>query len=236
MKKQPKIKAVIFDMDGVIVDSMPLLYKAWSELMKEEHGVKFSRKFFYEEISGRRAPEAIEYILKKKPDKKFLKDFNKIKAKYYKKHLRKNLKETKGIIKFLQYLKKENIKIGLATSSYKKEAEYILKKVKADKYFDYMVTAEKVKKSKPEPEVFLKAAKGLKIKPENCVVVEDAPLGVMAGKKAKMTVIGLMAYHNKKILRGADFYTKDFTKKKLYKFIDAGVSYRQEPDKEKRNQ
>ncbi|MBU0670674.1 HAD family phosphatase, partial [Patescibacteria group bacterium] len=77
MKNQLKIKAVIFDMDGVIVDTMPLLYKAWSELMQDEFGIKFSRKFFYEEISGRRAPEAIEYILKEKPDKNFLKDFNK---------------------------------------------------------------------------------------------------------------------------------------------------------------
>jgi beta-phosphoglucomutase len=108
--------------------------------------------------------------------------------------------------KILQFLKENNIPIALGSAS--KNAQPILEKVGLLHYFDTIVDGNNVTKAKPDPEVFLLAAKQLGVKPEDCVVFEDAVAGVEAANAAKMISIGI---GDKKVLFEAQFNFTDFT-------------------------
>ena len=101
-------------------------------------------------------------------------------------------------------LKKSNYKVAIGSSS--KNAGTILERIGYDKFFDAVVDGTKITNSKPDPEVFLKAAEELGISPENCVVVEDAHAGIEAARKANMKTIGI---GNKQVLFNADFVIPD---------------------------
>ena len=99
-----KIKAVIFDMDGVLADTMPLLFLAWKKTINEIYGKTFSKKFFIEKVSARRAPEALAFILKKKVSEAEAEKVQKIKAEYFKELFQKDMKEIVGVKKYLQFI------------------------------------------------------------------------------------------------------------------------------------
>ncbi|MBU0732147.1 HAD family phosphatase [Patescibacteria group bacterium] len=230
MKNQPKIKAVIFDMDGVLADNIPFHFLAWQKTLKDEYGIHLTKKFFFKYLNARRGYELIRVVIGKVVSPKKGRSIIQKKDEHYRK-IYTNKKPVDGLVGFLKYLKKKKIKIALATSAHKGNADFILDGFKIKKYFDVVVTAEKIKKSKPDPEIFLLAANKLKTKPANCLVVEDAPLGVRSGKKAGMRVAGMLTQHTKKDLAQADLYISNYNQKKLYTFIDAGASYRPGPYK-----
>ena len=229
-----KIEAVIFDMDGVLADNIPYHFLAWQKTLKEEYGIHLTKKFFLKYLNARRGYELIRVVIGKMVSPKKGRSIIQKKDEYYRK-IYTNKKPVDGLVVFLKYLKKKNIKIALATSAHKGNTDFILDGFKIRKYFDAVVTAEKVKKSKPDPEIFLLAARKLKKRPQNCVIVEDAPLGVRAGKKAGMTVIGMLTQHTKKDLARADLYISNYKQKKLYSFIDAGAAYILEPSKQRKS-
>lgn len=235
MKNQPGIRAVIFDMDGVLADNIPYHFLAWKKTLKDEYGVNITKKFFFNYLNARRGYELIRVVLGKVLPRRKARSIIAKKDKLYREIYEKDRKPVEGLADFLKYLKSKNIKIALATSAHKGNTDFILDGLKIRKYFDGIVTAEKIEKSKPDPEIFFLAAKKIREKPENCVVVEDAPLGVRAGKRAGMTVIGLLTQHTKKDLARADFYVSNYKQKKLYSFIDAGGACRPGPCRWKRS-
>jgi HAD superfamily hydrolase (TIGR01509 family) len=112
------------------------------------------------------------------------------------------------------------IKLAVASSSHKRMIEYVLKKLEIIDFFDSIVGAEDIDRSKPDPEIFLMSAKRLNVKPEECIVVEDSKLGVEAAKKAGMKCLG---YFNpssgKQDLSKADFVADDFCKLDIQKLL-----------------
>ena len=202
-------KGFIFDLDGVIVDTAKYHYLAWKKLANSI-GVDFTEKQ-NEQLKGVSRVKSLEKILAW-GNKKLTKDqFKELMAKKNEDYLSYIAKMDENEIlpdvkKILGYLIKHKQPIALGSAS--KNAVEILKKVNLYDKFDCIVDGNSVSKAKPDPEVFLIAAKSLKIDPENAVVFEDAVAGIQAANTAKMTSVGI---GNKEILWEADFVFKDFT-------------------------
>jgi len=191
------IKAVIFDLDGVIVTTDDYHYEAW-KMIADEENIYFD-KVINERLRGVSRMESLEIILEKSLKKYNSKEKDKLaekKNEYYK-TLLKNLSTRDilpGVIKLLEILKEKNIKTAIGSSS--KNTMMILNKIEMINYFDVIVDGTMIRESKPNPEVFIKAANLLEIPYDNCLVIEDADAGVKAAKNAGMKVLGVGSAKN----------------------------------------
>ncbi len=186
------MKAVIFDLDGVIVDTAKYHYLAWSNLAKEL-GFTFTLED-NERLKGVSRVRSLEILLEigniTLSEEEFIKYASKKNEEYL--ILIEQLTPNDilpGVQKFITKLKENNFLISLGSAS--KNAVFILDHLALTSSFDVIVDGTNVSKAKPDPEVFLTAAKLLKVQPQECVVFEDAVAGVEAGKNASMRVIGV---------------------------------------------
>ncbi len=190
-----EIKAVIFDMDGVLIDSEPLWRKAMIEgfasigvLITEEDCKK---------TTGNRLKEVVEYWFEKLNILDFLP--TEIEHRIINtlvKLINKEGKAISGVIEVINFCNNKNIKIGLATSSSNQLMEAVLEKLKLKNTFKSSISAENMEYGKPHPEVFLICASQLQISPLECIVIEDSINGVIAAKAAFMRVIALPEQEN----------------------------------------
>ena len=186
------IKACIFDLDGVIVDTAKYHYIAWKQLCNDE-GFDFS-EHDNEELKGISRVESLEILLNKgkitaTPEQKnnMLQKKNNLYVSFISK-----MNDTEllpGVVDFLKSCRLHNIKIVLGSAS--KNARMILDKTNLTPYFDAIIDGNSTSKSKPNPEVFLMGARAVGEQPENCVVFEDAIAGVEAAITAGMKAIGI---------------------------------------------
>ena len=188
------IKAVIFDMDGVIVDSEPINYEV-IRITFEKAGVKISKKEFIEEwiVKGTGSREAI----KRHNIKMSFEDLQKIKKKIYLDILKRKVKLKPNAKRTIINLHKK-YKLALASQGHRYNVDIIVKKFKLRKFFQAIIGKQNVNKGKPNPEIFLKASKELKVKPEECLVIEDTEKGIIAAKRAGMVCIAVPATWTKK--------------------------------------
>ncbi len=199
----------IFDLDGVIVDTAKYHYLAWKKLANEL-GFEFTieQNELFKGVSRKRCLEILLEIGDIKATQEQFDTWMVEKNEDYLAYIDK-MDESEilpDVQKILKFLKENNIQIALGSAS--KNAKPILEKVKLLGYFDFIVDGNSVTKAKPDPEVFLIAAKNMNIAPENCIVFEDAVAGIEAANNAKMTSIGI---GEEKILKEANFNFNDFT-------------------------
>ncbi|WP_432401925.1 HAD family hydrolase [Wukongibacter sp. M2B1] len=183
------IKAVIFDLDGTIVDSMWIWksidieylakrgYELPEDLQKAIEGKSFTETAIYFKQTFNLS-DTIEEIKE---------EWNDMAYDFY-----RNRIDLKGGVKeFIELIKSKEIKLGLGTSNSRELAVEVLKKHDIYKHFDTIRTSCEVEKGKPHPHIFLKAAEDLKVKPDECIVFEDTYAGVLAAKRAGMRVIAI---------------------------------------------
>ena len=190
-----EIKAVIFDMDGVLIDSEPLWRKAMIEgfasigvLITEEDCKK---------TTGNRLKEVVEYWFEKLNILDFLPtEIEHRIINMLVKLINNEGKAISGVIEVINFCKNKNIKIGLATSSSNQLMEAVLEKLNLKNTFKSSISAENMEYGKPHPEVFLSCASQLQISPLECIVIEDSINGVIAAKAAFMRVIALPEQEN----------------------------------------
>ena len=190
--------AIIFDMDGVIIDSSTVVEKVWSEWAMEN---KIPWENVKNYIHGKRtvetirqfAPELDEEAVVKTIEDKQAEDIN-------------NICIGKGVIDFLEITK--NCIWAIVTSNTRTAALNKLKIVQFNPP-DVLITGDDVRNGKPSPEGYLMAASTIGVAPENCVVVEDSPVGIEAGKSAGMYVIAVKTTHGETFLRNADMIVDD---------------------------
>ena len=189
------IKAVIFDLDGVLVTTDEMHYMAWSRLAKEIGISNFTKEDNIRQ-RGISRMASLEIVLEKS-DKTFTdeekQELADRKNGYYCEMLNSLTPKDvlDGATEFLKFLKSKNIKTAVGSAS--KNAPVILEKTGLLEYLDGICCGLDVTKSKPDPEVFLKAAEKLCEKPEDCLVVEDAHAGVMAAKNGGMYALAVGA-------------------------------------------
>ena len=208
-----EIKAAIFDLDGTLVDSMWVWKVVDADYVERYHLQE--PEGFYKAIEGMSFTETAQYYLDVFPQLNCTLD--EVKQEWL--DMVYDLYRTKvplkpGVKEFLQYLKDQGIRIGIATSNVTELAEMVLEAQGVLAYFDSICSACDLKAGKPSPDVYLKAAEMLQVSPENCMVFEDVPNGILAGKRAGMQVCTVQddfsetLWEEKKKL--ADYSIKDY--------------------------
>jgi beta-phosphoglucomutase len=196
------LKACIFDLDGVIVDTAVYHYKAWRRLANQL-GFDFTEEQ-NEELKGISRVESLKIILNwgsVRKSEEEMQELATLKNTWYVEMITKMRPNDilPGAKEFLDLVKANNYLTALGSAS--KNSETILKQIGLTHMFDALVDGTKVTKSKPNPEVFLVGAQELGVKPEECVVFEDAIAGVQAAKAGKMKTVGI---GKADVLSGAD--------------------------------
>lgn len=196
------VKAIIFDMDGVITNTMPDHYKAWNAV--------FGRLGFHLshlEVYSREGQPGIMsvqelFMAKKIPlNKRKARLVLERKEKLFKRIVRQRF--IRGSRRFLRSLHRRQFKLALVTGTSRREAYRILPEY-LFRLFDVVVTGNDVKEGKPHPEPFLKALGELSCKPKEVVVIENAPFGIQSAKKAGLKCLALETSLHRRYLRGAD--------------------------------
>ena len=184
------IKAVLFDLDGTLVDSM-WIWKSVDEEYFEKKGLVLSSDeidSFQQELEGMGFTETAVFFKKRFGIEDSLEE---IKAAWISMATEKYCNEVPlkdGVKEFLEYLKEQQIPSAICSSNSIELIKMVLKAHEIDNYFTKMITCCDVSASKPAPDVYLAAAKALNVSPENCLVFEDVPMGILAGKNAGMRV------------------------------------------------
>jgi beta-phosphoglucomutase len=202
--------AVIFDMDGVLLDSGAHHRDAW-RLLLEELGVTPAPDFWRCTL-GRPAEEAVPLLLERAvaPDEAVA--LARRKREHYGRLAARGMQPIAGAPAFVASLARRGVRRAVATSASRHDAETLLREIGVREHFEVVVTAEDVRWGKPNPEVFLRAAAGLGWPPKGCLVFEDAVVGVHAACNAGMRVIGLTTAHTARELlaAGAERAIPDF--------------------------
>lgn len=208
------LQAIIFDLDGVIVDSHPLHQQAWKTFFRSlgkevpDHQLSFV-------LEGRKREDILRH---------FLGDLSEDQVKYYgarKEALFRDsgqeLKTIQGLPEFLDRLEAAALSLALASSASRSRALYTLERLDLKRRFRVIVTGDDVAKGKPDPAIFHLAAQGLNVAPENIMVCEDAVCGVAAAKEAGMKCLAIAANGRGPLLKkaGADCVIPDFTSARL---------------------
>lgn len=215
------IKAFIFDLDGVIVDTAKYHFLAWQKLA-QELGIEFTPEH-NEQLKGVSRVRSLDIILELGGVEASQEDKNKWLVQKNEEYLSYlvDMDESEllpGVLPVLKYLKENNQLIALGSAS--KNARPILEKTGIMPFFDAIVDGNDVSNAKPDPEVFLRAAKLLKATNENAIVFEDSVAGIQAANTAKMTSIGI---GDATILHEAQYIFEDFTYID-FAFIDALIN------------
>ncbi len=198
-------------MDGVIVESENAHITAEQQTFLK-YGVKISAEELHRYTGTTAKAMFTALIAKYRLTTTFEKMTNE-KEKILFKLLEQETEPTKGVISLMQELKLRGIKLAVGSSSTRKLIDFVLKKLNITSLFDCIVAAEDVAHSKPDPEIFLKAAARLGTNPSQCLVIEDAALGVEAAKRAGMKCIGYRNPHSgDQDLSRADITIDDFSK------------------------
>ena len=201
----PEIKAVLFDMDGVILVSMQQHLEAWQHAFRKYNVYIDPQEFFH--LEGRGVKSVVEDLsVKYGIDPALAPQLMKSKIRYYDSIYKAEFYD--GFIPLLDFLSGQHMKLAIVTGGGRDRVQRLI-----DEYFrgvfDAVITSDDVQHTKPYPEPYLKAAEKLKVAPANCVVIENAPLGIRSAKRAGMHVIAIETTLDRQFLKEADQITKD---------------------------
>jgi beta-phosphoglucomutase len=188
-----KYKAVLLDMDGVIVDSEPLHVAAFQATLKN-YGHELSEEDYKNHFAGKTDEAGFRQYFQFVNESADINVIMDAKAKKYLELAGDQLVPYPGIVSLIRELATQ-VPLALVTGSLKAEADVALRTFAIADCFSVLVTAEDIQNSKPNPEGYLKAARLLAVNPNDCVVVEDSPSGVKAAHSAKIDCIAITNTH-----------------------------------------
>jgi beta-phosphoglucomutase family hydrolase len=196
--------AVIFDMDGVLIDNARYHERAFAEYFSR-YGTTLAPEMF-----GRGNEELMVELF---PDESMERhrELADGKEAYYRQIYEPHIKPVDGLVELLEELKRNDIPVAVGSSAPLENIDFVLDKLRIRNYFDAVVIAAMVKKAKPAPDIYLKSAELLNVSPENCIVFEDALAGIKAARAAGMKVVGVATSLPVERLSGTDRVINDFT-------------------------
>ena len=198
-----RTRGVIFDMDGVLVDTGEFHRRSWWDLAAREKWEHYTDEFFLSTF-GMQNAQIIPRILGRPVGPEVIREMSEWKEARYRELITGKLELLLGVLELLRDLKAHGFKLAIGTSTPRINLEFMLPHMHVREFFDDYVTAEDVARSKPAPDTFLKAAEKLGLPPARCVVVEDAVAGVAAGKAGGMKVIAVTNTRPREELTQAD--------------------------------
>ena len=195
-------KTILWDMDGVIVDSNAFHFAAWQETFAKR-GIEVTKEGF-NKLFGIRNDSITRNILGGEPREEEVETIAQEKETNFRRKIKGNVKPLPGAIKLLDMIKKGNFKQALVSSAPEENIALILGELNLEGFFNCIVFGKEVVESKPSPRIFLLAAEKLKVEPKDCIVIEDSPFGVKAAKAAGMRCLAVTNTHPKQELEEAD--------------------------------
>jgi beta-phosphoglucomutase family hydrolase len=204
------LQALVFDMDGVILDNTLMQARAF-QLLFQDLGVEADAYQLLRRLNGMPATDILKQVLEEPASEKDLKKYADQREFLYRTLYRDERRPTAGLVDFLKAARAAGLKIGLGTGSANDTLSYILDYLDLRPFFDVVVGADDVESGKPHPETYAAVADKLAIKPAHCLVFEDALLGEQAAYKAGMRCVAITS-----TLAGAEFQAplavaRDFT-------------------------
>jgi HAD superfamily hydrolase (TIGR01509 family) len=188
-------------MDGVLVDSGACHRASWTALL-QELGVPVPPEFWRRTI-GRPAEEAVVRLLGRPLTGEEVRELSRRKHAHYVRLGETGLPAVPGALAFVEAVSRAGVPRAVATSARRADAARLLGDLGLLGQFAVVVTAEDVARGKPDPEVYLRAARGLEVAPAGCLVFEDSPVGIEAARRAGMRVIGILTAHTEPELLSA---------------------------------
>ncbi len=200
--------AVIFDMDGVIIDSNPF-HKISLRQFCEKYGFHLSDEELINKIYGRTNKEWIANLFGALSPEE-LSIYGEEKESLFRQVFKNDIKALSGLPEFLKVLKQKNIPIAIGTSAPRSNVDFVLAYTGLGEYFSAILDESDVVHGKPNPEIYLKVAAKLGFDPNRCVVFEDSLSGVESARRAGTKVVGVATTHSFEELAHTDFVIKDF--------------------------
>jgi HAD superfamily hydrolase (TIGR01509 family) len=190
------VEAVIFDMNGVIIDDERYHQESW-KVYCQKHGFSLSEDDFVHRIFGRTEKDTFEYLYQQSLPSDLVKQYSNERVDIVIDLFKPHLTLTTGLGRLLADLHTKHIPMAVATSSRRRYFNFIMDGLQIRSYFSAVVTAEDISKGKPDPEIYRKAAELLHVSPTNCLAFEDSLSGIRAGQAAGMYVVAITTTHTK---------------------------------------
>lgn len=200
--------AFIFDMDGVLIDSNPF-HKISLKQFCKKHGHDLTEEQLQTKIYGRTNKDWIPNVFGPLSNEQ-IRAYGNEKEAMFREIYANDIEPLKGLIPFLEKLKKLNIPMAIGTSAQRANVDFTFLKTGIGKYFSVVLDEDFVEQGKPNPEVYIKTAAALGLPNSQCIVIEDSLSGVKAGKSAGSKVIGVSTTHTPEELHEANMIIADF--------------------------
>jgi beta-phosphoglucomutase len=204
------IRGVLFDLDGVIVDTLHYHYLAWKHMFEKHGGSPVSEQtvLLHE---GRNSREILPILMKETgvtiPETRQA-AFIEEKRAYYRSIV--HVTQYPGAFEAIDELRRRGLKVALVTACALKNMQHSLNS-EQQAHFDFIITGDEVAQAKPFPDPYLTAARQLGLRPEECIVVENAPLGIEAARNAGMPCVAIETTLGKEYLASADYVLQNIT-------------------------
>jgi beta-phosphoglucomutase len=189
--------AIIFDLNGTMIDDMEFHLDAWTEILNKDLKAKLSREQVRSQMYGKNSELLVRVFGEGKFMEEEMEFWSLEKEKRYQKAYLPHLQLIKGLKDFLNKGLENRIPMAIGSAAIQFNIDFVLDHLDIRKYFSAIVSADDVRVSKPDPETFLRAADLLDVKSSACLVFEDAPKGVEAARRAGMDCIVLTTMHSR---------------------------------------
>ncbi len=208
--------ALIFDLDGVVVDSMPLHTLAWQRYL---HSLGIQGDDVETRMHGRRNDEIVRDFLGPDVDPQVVFDHGAAKERLFREMMRDQLHRhlVPGVTQLLE--RACDAPVALATNAEPANVDFVLDGANLRRCFSVVVDGTQVARAKPAPDVYLRAAEKLGVAPRNCIVFEDSPVGIDAARAAGARIVGVLTHAS--ALDGVDFAVRDFLEPELEPWLHA---------------
>ena len=197
-----EVKAVIWDMDGVIADTAQYHLKGW-QMVFQKRGANYTEEDFRRN-TGKRSDTIVREVLGEKIAQGEIIAIIREKDENFRQLMGQNIRPFPGVLKLITSLKEHKFKIAIASSAPMDNIQLITQSLKIHNRFDAIISGWEVTKGKPDPQTFLLAAEKLGVEAEDCIVIEDAISGVTASRRAGMRCIAVTNTTSREELREAD--------------------------------
>ena len=205
-----KPAAVIFDLDGTLIDNNSYHIEAW-KVFFEKIGRPFSMEEYKTNMNGRINKDIFQYLFGKELSNEEITRLTDEKEALYREYYAPHIKAIPGLPNLLQQIQDDGVPMAIATSGLPVNIAFMFEHVAIEGFFKQVIDATYITNSKPHPEIFLKAAAAVNANPLHCVAFEDSVAGVRSAKAAGMKVVGLTTTHTAEDLHEADKIIKDYT-------------------------
>ncbi|RXF66988.1 HAD family hydrolase [Arcticibacter tournemirensis] len=196
------MKAILFDLNGTMIDDMRYHTEAWYRILVDEHGADLSMEEVKKEMYGKNQ-EVLERVFGENHfTAEEMEALSIGKEKQYQEAFRPHLKLIEGLDRFLEKAHEQGIKMAVASAAIPFNIDFVLDGLDIRKYISAVVSADDVKRSKPDPETFVMAAEKLGVQPEDCIVFEDNPKGVESALNGSMKVVVIKTAHEEHEFEG----------------------------------